>query len=919
MDKFSFLNTVHTGYISDLYDQYLINPDSLEPSWRSFFQGFDFANENFSTTNEDSNIHVPENVLKEFKVLDLINGYRTRGHLFTKTNPVRGRRKYTPTLAIENFGLSSHDLDTVFDAGDIIGTGKATLRKIIKHLETVYCDSIGVEYMYIRNPEEIKWLQKQLNRNSNHPNYSVESKKYILKKLTQAVTFENFLQTKYVGQKRFSLEGGETLIPAISAVIRNAAEIYDVDEFVLGMAHRGRLNTLTNIFRKPIRDLLSEFEGKDFEDKDFDGDVKYHLGLTTHKTLKNNKELKMNLVPNPSHLETVGPIVEGIARAKIDKIYNGDNSKLLPIIVHGDAAISGQGLVYEVTQMSKLKGYSTGGTIHIVVNNQIGFTTNYLDGRSSTYCTDVAKVTLSPVLHVNADDVEAVVHAIEMALDFRMKFKRDIFIDLLGYRKYGHNEGDEPRFTQPNLYKAIAKHPNPRDIYAKQLIGEGVIDTTYLNTSIAEFKNLLEEEYQHSKNVESSKVREFMQDTWKNFPRRDLKAMLSSEDTTYSSSKLKDVAKVVSTVPEGVKFLRKAERILRDRNKMVFETNKIDWGMGETLAYGSLLQEGFDVRISGQDVERGTFSHRHAILRDEISEERINLLNTLDENQGKMDIFNSLLSEYGVLGFDYGYAMANPNTLTIWEAQFGDFSNGAQIIFDQYLSAAEDKWKLQNGIVVLLPHGYEGQGSEHSSARMERFLQLCAIDNMILADCTTPANFFHLLRRQMKRDYRKPLIVFTPKSLLRYPLATSSLEEFTNGGFQEVIDDTIAPDNVTKLVFCTGKFYYDLLAERTTLERNDVALIRIEQLFPLHLDKLQQVIDKYPNVKNYVWAQEEPENMGAWSFMLQRFRLVHLEVASQPFYAVPAAGSSARFKRRHQRVIDKVFEMSYSNLDSTKN
>jgi len=919
MDKFSFLNTVHTGYISDLYDQYLINPDSLEPSWRSFFQGFDFANENFSTTNEDSNIHVPENVLKEFKVLDLINGYRTRGHLFTKTNPVRGRRKYTPTLAIENFGLSNDDLDTVFDAGDIIGTGKATLRKIIKHLETVYCDSIGVEYMYIRIHEEIKWLQKKLNRNSNHPNYSVESKKYILKKLTQAVTFENFLQTKYVGQKRFSLEGGETLIPAISAVIRNAAEIYDVDEFVLGMAHRGRLNTLTNIFRKPIRDLLSEFEGKDFEDKDFDGDVKYHLGLTTHKTLKNNKELKMNLVPNPSHLETVGPIVEGIARAKIDKIYNGDNSKLLPIIVHGDAAISGQGLVYEVTQMSKLKGYSTGGTIHIVVNNQIGFTTNYLDGRSSTYCTDVAKVTLSPVLHVNADDVEAVVHAIEMALDFRMKFKRDIFIDLLGYRKYGHNEGDEPRFTQPNLYKAIAKHPNPRDIYAKQLIGEGVIDTTYLNTSIAEFKNLLEEEYQHSKNVESSKVREFMQDTWKNFPRRDLKAMLSSEDTTYSSSKLKDVAKVVSTVPEGVKFLRKAERILRDRNKMVFETNKIDWGMGETLAYGSLLQEGFDVRISGQDVERGTFSHRHAILRDEISEERINLLNTLDENQGKMDIFNSLLSEYGVLGFDYGYAMANPNTLTIWEAQFGDFSNGAQIIFDQYLSAAEDKWKLQNGIVVLLPHGYEGQGSEHSSARMERFLQLCAIDNMILADCTTPANFFHLLRRQMKRDYRKPLIVFTPKSLLRYPLATSSLEEFTDGGFQEVIDDTLAPENVSKLVFCTGKFYYDLLAERTNLERDDVALIRIEQLFPLHLDKLQQVIDKYPNVKNYVWAQEEPENMGAWSFMLQRFRLVHLEVASQPFYAVPAAGSSARFKRRHQRVIDKVFEMSYSNLDSTKN
>ncbi|UMB52651.1 2-oxoglutarate dehydrogenase E1 component [Lutibacter sp. A64] len=906
MDKFSFLNAVHTEFIADLYDQYLINPDSVETSWRSFFQGYDFANENYSLT--DAEVQIPENVFKEFKVIDLINGYRTRGHFFTKTNPVRARRQYTPTLEIENFGLSENDLDTVFDAGGMIGSGKNTLRNIIKHLQNIYCDSIGVEYMYIRNPKEIKWLQKQLNRNSNHPNYSVESKKYILQKLNQAVTFENFLQTKYVGQKRFSLEGGETLIPALGSVIRNAAEIYDVDEFVLGMAHRGRLNTLANIFRKPIRDIFSEFEGKDFEDETIDGDVKYHLGLTINKTLKNNKELKMNLVPNPSHLETVGPIVEGITRAKIDKTYDGNNSKILPIIVHGDAAIAGQGLVYEVTQMSKLPGYTTGGTIHIVINNQIGFTTNYLDGRSSTYCTDIAKVTLSPVLHVNADDVEAVVHAVEMALDFRMKFKRDIFIDLLGYRKYGHNEGDEPRFTQPKLYKAIAKHKNPRDIYAEKLISEGTIDSSYLNNTIAEFKNLLEEEYQLSKQTETSKVSEFMKDTWKDFKRHRLDAMLISETTDYPKSKLETISNAVSTVPEGVKFLRKAERILRDRNRMVFETNKIDWGMAETLAYGSLLQEGFDVRISGQDVERGTFSHRHAILRDEISEERINLLNTVEGNKGQMYIYNSLLSEYGVLGFDYGYAMANPNTLTIWEAQFGDFSNGAQIIFDQYLSAAEDKWKLQNGIVVLLPHGYEGQGSEHSSARMERYLQLCAIDNMIVTNCTTPANFYHLLRRQMIRKYRKPLIVFTPKSLLRHPLVTSTLDEFSKGSFQEVIDDTIDPNNVTKLVFCTGKFYYDLLAERTNLERNDIALVRIEQLFPLHLDKLQQIIDKYPNVKNYVWAQEEPENMGAWSYMLQRFRLVHLEVASQPFYAVPAAGSSARFKRRHQRIIDKIFQ-----------
>jgi 2-oxoglutarate dehydrogenase E1 component len=908
MDRFSFLNTVHTEHIAQLYEQYLNSPDTVEPSWRNFFQGYDFAQTDYSENGEDAVVEVPEKVSKEFRVIDLINGYRTRGHLFTRTNPVRERRKYSPTLALENFGLSEADLDTVFDAGEIIGTGKAPLRKIIEHLETIYCDSIGVEYMYIRNPEEIRWLQQKLNRNLNHPEYSTDTRKYILTKLIQAVTFENFLQTKYVGQKRFSLEGGETLIPAISAIIRNAAEIYDVDEFVLGMAHRGRLNTLTNIFRKPVREVFSEFEGKDFEDQNIDGDVKYHLGFTTTKTLRNKKELKMNLVPNPSHLETVGPIVEGIARAKIDEVYKGNNSKLLPIIVHGDAAIAGQGVVYEVTQMSKLNGYSTGGTIHIVVNNQIGFTTNYLDGRSSTYCTDVAKVTLSPVLHVNADDVEAVVHAVEMALAFRMKFKRDIFIDLLGYRKYGHNEGDEPRFTQPKLYKAISRHPNPCDIYAMKLIEEGLIDNSYYTQAIGAFKAFLESEYDHSKQQATSNIREFMEDVWKDFERKGRETMLEPYKTGTKPDVLKHIAKTISTVPKGVKFLRKAERILRDRGKMVFENDRIDWGMGEMLAYGSLLIEGYDVRVSGQDVERGTFSHRHAILRDEISEERINLLNRLSPEQGHMDIFNSPLSEYGVLGFDYGYAMARPRTLTIWEAQFGDFSNGAQIIFDQYISAAEDKWKIQNGIVVLLPHGYEGQGSEHSSARIERFLQLCAIDNMTVANCTTPANFYHLLRRQMVRDFRKPLVVFTPKSLLRHPLAVSRLDDFAKGGFEEVIPDTIPVKPVKKVVFCSGKFYYDLLEVRTAQERNDIALVRIEQLFPLHQEKLDEIITSYPNAEQFIWAQEEPENMGPWPYMLQRFKSVPLEVASQPFFAVPAAGSTARFKARHQAVIDKVFK-----------
>ena len=557
--------------------------------------------------------------------------------------------------------------------------------------------------------------------------------------------------------------------------------------------------------------------------------------------------------------------------------------------------------------MSKLNGYKTGGTIHIVVNNQVGFTTNYLDARSSTYCTDVAKVTLSPVLHVNADDAEAVCHAMEMALEFRMKFKTDVFIDLLGYRKYGHNEGDEPRFTQPKLYKAIAKHQNPRDLYAAQLLQEGTISNTYLDEITSEFKNMLTAEFDKSKEDSTSKVKEFMQSTWKGFARKQLKSMLEIVDTTYGVEKLKHIAKVVSTVPEKVQFVRKAERILQGRAKMTFETNTLDWGMAENLAYGSLMEEGFNVRISGQDVERGTFSHRHAILRDEITEERINLLNTNPKNKGQMTIYNSLLSEYGVLGFDYGYAMANPDTLTIWEAQFGDFSNGAQIMFDQYISAAEDKWKLQNGIVVLLPHGYEGQGSEHSSARIERYLQLCAIDNMTVANCTTPANFYHLLRRQMKRDYRKPLIVFTPKSLLRHPKAVNTIEELATGEFQEVIDDTINPEKVTKVVFCMGKFYYDLLAEREILEREDIALVRIEQLFPLHLEKLQKAIDRYPNAKDYVWAQEEPRNMGAWSFMLERFDLVRLNVCSRKYYAVPAAGSSTRFKKRHKAVIDSVF------------
>ena len=915
MDKYSFLNAAHTAYFADLYEQYLEDPDSVEPSWRAFFQGYDFGSENYGLSGEIVEgvaTQIPEHVQKEFQVVKLIDGYRTRGHLFTRTNPVRERRKYAPTLEIENFGLSQADLDTVFNAGEILGIGPQTLRQIRKHLEAIYCEAIGVEYMYIRQPDEIQWIQDKLNKNDNHPTYSVDQKKHILKKLNEAVAFENFLHTKYVGQKRFSLEGGESLIPALDAVIEKAAS-YGVKEFVMGMAHRGRLSTLTNIFGKSAKDIFSEFDGKDYEEKVFDGDVKYHLGWTSDRSTDNGNQINLSIAPNPSHLETVGAVVEGITRAKQDRSYADDFSKVLPIVVHGDAAIAGQGLVYEVVQMAKLEGYRTNGTIHIVVNNQIGFTTNYLDARSSTYCTDVGKVTLSPVLHINADDVEAVIHGILFALDFRMKFKRDVFIDLLGYRKYGHNEGDEPRFTQPKLYKAISKHKNPRDIYADKLIEEGIIDQAYVTKLEKDYKASLEEELETSRQQDKTVISPFMHEQWKDYPRVKRTDMVKTVDTTYPLDKLQNIAKVIATLPEDKKFIRKIQRLVQSR-KTMFDENRLDWAMAEHLAYGSLLEEGYNVRISGQDVERGTFSHRHAVVKVEDSEEEVVLLNNISNNQGKFFIYNSLLSEYGVLGFDYGYAMASPKTLAIWEAQFGDFSNGAQIMIDQYISSGEDKWKTPNGIVMLLPHGYEGQGAEHSSARMERYLQLCAKDNMFIADCTTPANMFHLLRRQMKANFRKPLVVFTPKSLLRHPRVVSSAEEFANGKFQMLIDDTIEASKVNTLVFVTGKFYYDLLEERENLGRDDVALVRLEQLFPLPQDEINEILKKYSSANDIVWAQEEPRNMGAYGHMLMHVEQAkEWRAATRRFYSAPAAGSSTRSKRRHQEIIDYVFDKTKDN------
>ncbi len=917
MDRYSFLGAAHTQFIDHLYEQYLESPDSVEPSWRAFFQGYDFAQESYNgSVSEYAADQVTSGVAaqhmeKEFRVLKLIEGYRTRGHLFTKTNPVRERRKYVPTLELKNFDLSDSDHETVFQAGNEIGLGATTLKVIVDHLEQVYCQSIGVEYMYIRDPKERRWIQNWLQKDYNTPKFSKKQKMEILTKLTEAVAFEGFLHRKFVGQKRFSLEGAEALIPALDAAIERGAHL-GVEEFVVGMAHRGRLNVLANVFGKTYTQIFSEFESKDFEDELFDGDVKYHLGYTSNHQTEMGKEVLLNLSPNPSHLEAVDPVVEGMARAKINNDWNEDTQKVAPILIHGDAAIAGQGVVYEVIQMAKLDGYKTGGSVHIVANNQVGFTTNYIDGRSSTYCTDVAKVTLSPVLHVNGDDVEAVVHAMIFAMDYRQQFHKDVFIDLLGYRKYGHNEGDEPRFTQPNLYKIIAKHPNPRKIYTDKLIAEGTLDQATLKQIDEEFKKQLEGDFDESKKIEKNRITPFMEQVWESYTfANNVEQMFADVDTTYDLEKLRELGRSISQVPEDKNLYKKMVKVLGDRRKMIEETNNLDWGMAELLAYSTLLTEGHNVRISGQDVERGTFSHRHAIMKVEESEEEVCLLNELGVDQGRFAIYNSLLSEYAVMGFDYGYSLAAPETLVIWEAQFGDFSNGAQIMIDQFISAAEDKWKNRSGMVLFLPHGYEGQGAEHSSARLERYLQLCADLNMIVAYPTTPANHFHLLRRQMRRNFRKPLVVMTPKSLLRHPRATSHLEELSEGHFRSVIDDATAdPSKVRKVVFCAGKVYYELLAEKEERKADDVALVRIEQLYPLPKDEIKALLIKYQKADKHIWTQEEPANMGAWGFLLQHFpEEVRLQRVSLKASAAPATGSSKRAMERQRSIIQETFEI----------
>lgn len=906
MDTRKELNFMDIGAIEELYKQYMENPESVDESFRFFFQGFDLATRHFPAKPQEIKGDVGVST-KEIAVMNLITEYRRRGHLFTKTNPVRSRRQYSPTLDLDNFNLSESDLDKEFEAGKEIGIGRATLREIVEHLSETYCKSIGVEYRYMTKPEIVQWLQQKMESSKNQENFPNEKKLHILNSLIEASGFEDYMHRKYVGQKRFSLEGSETIIPALDAIVSHGGS-YDVNDIVIGMAHRGRLNVLTNIMKKPYSQVFRGFTAENYEEEIKYGDVKYHLGYNNTIDYEGRK-ISVSLAPNPSHLEAVGPVVEGIAKAKLEQEHDFQYNQVLPILIHGDAAIAGQGVVYETIQFSKLDGYKTGGTIHIVINNQVGFTTNYLQGRSSTYCTDVAKVTQSPVFHVNGDDVEAMVFVAKLALEFRQKFNIDVFIDLLSYRKYGHNEGDEPRFTQPKLYDIIAKHKNPREIYAGKLISQGVLTQLEYETRVADFHKVLDQAYETANESTQLNIQLFLEEKYKGIRFPKAEDFETIANTKISKEMFLELAEKITSLPKDKHFYNKTVRLFSQRAGMI-KDDSYDWAMGELMAYASLAKENYPVRLSGQDSERGTFSHRHAEIITEDGEEKYFPLKNLGGEHAMVRVYNSPLNEYGVLGFEYGYSLANPFGLTIWEAQFGDFFNVGQVIVDQYISAAQEKWGVKSGLVMFLPHGYEGQGAEHSSGRIERFLNLCANFNMQVVNPTTPANHFHAIRRQLHRDIRVPLIAFTPKSLLRHPDCTSTIADFTEGHFQEIIADNSLKSlsKATKLLLCSGKIYYELDAARKEANADHLSIIRIEQLYPFPAKQLQKILKNYSKDIKLVWVQEEPLNMGAALFVKHWIGDRSLQIISRPSSGVTAEGLTALHKIHQAEIIKEAIQ-----------
>jgi 2-oxoglutarate dehydrogenase E1 component len=914
MKDFQFITNSHPNYIDSLYQDFVKNPASVDVEMRKFFEGFDFAVTNGTAPNNGQSITTSNNgvgdIEKEFNIYQLILAYRQKGHLIANTNPIRERIDRKANLGLENFGFTDADLLTEFEAGKFVGLGKASLQSIVTHLQKCYTNHIGVEFSSVNSRKKIEWIINAVE-NTMHQPVPLQQKKRILQKLNEGVMFEKFLHTKYIGQKRFSLEGGETTIAALDAII-NTAAANNVQEVIIGMAHRGRLNILANIMGKTYEQIFNEFEGKATPDTTMgSGDVKYHLGFSSEVETESGNKINLKLCPNPSHLEAVNPVVVGFARSKADVLYNSDFDKILPILIHGDASVAGQGIVYEVLQMSNLKGYYTGGTIHFVINNQIGFTTDFADARSSDYCTSIAALVKAPVFHINGDDPEAVVKAVQIATLYRQEFNSDIFIDMVCYRRHGHNEGDEPKFTQPHLYALIDKHLNPREVYTQFLIENGEADAQNLAKEmekqfLADLQERLDEVKQNPLPYTFQKPEMW----WRNLRRATPDDFVQSPVTAITKDSFTSIFNGLMKLPANFKPLKKVEKLLQDKLKLYSDEQKIDWATGELLAYGSLLIEGKDVRMSGQDVQRGTFSHRHAVLQDEVTNEPYNRLNHFTESQSSFRIYNSLLSEYAVLGFEYGYAMANPNSLVIWEAQFGDFCNGAQTMIDQFIAAAETKWQRMNSVVMLLPHGYEGQGPEHSSARMERFLQMCAELNMVITNVTTAANFFHLLRRQLSWPFRKPLVNFSPKANLRHPGSYSDVDDFTTGGFKEVIDDSYITDPlaVTKVLFCSGKVYFDLVERQQKENRKDVAVVRLEQIYPIPQTQLDILYSTYSKAI-WHWVQEEPANMGAATFLRMNIQYINFYIISRTASASTATGYAKIHAKEQLELVDKAFSI----------
>ncbi len=907
MADYSYVFNAHPKFIEDMYTKFQQDPTQVDLAWRTFFEGFEFAsngNGAVDTALKSSNSS------KEFGVLSIIHGYRSRGHLLSTTNPIRSRRDRSPHLSLSDYNLEESDLNDVFVSGEEIGMKNATLQQILDRLVAVYTSDLGVECAHIENKDKREWLRAKIESRDLSEDYGLGNAKRerILEKLNGASIFEKFLHTKYVGQKRFSLEGGETTIPAIDAII-NTGAADKVQEVVIGMAHRGRLNVLTNIMGKTYESIFSEFEGTALPDLSFgDGDVKYHLGFSSMVETPSGKTVHLKLAPNPSHLEAVNTVVEGFARAKADILYNSDYDQILPILIHGDAAVAGQGVVFETVQMSQLKGYYTGGTIHFVINNQIGFTTDFDDARSSTYSTGVASIVQAPVFHVNGDNPDAVVYAAELATEYRQLFNNDVFIDMVCYRKHGHNEGDDPKFTQPQMYEFINDHKSPREVYAEKLMKSNEVDKGTAEKLEKEFWNTLQDRLDLAKQTDLPYKYQEPERAWRSLTKKTSgKDYDVSPKTGITGKKIDKILGHLMTVPEDFNLLSKINRLQKGKKKLL-DVNNLDWALAELLAYGSILTEGRNIRMSGQDVKRGTFSHRHAIFNDAKTYKDYNRLSGITEDQGRFMIYNSLLSEFGVLGFEYGYSLATPDALVLWEAQFGDFANGAQTIFDQFISAGESKWQRMSGLVMLLPHGYEGQGPEHSSARLERYLSACAEYNMTVANITTPANFFHALRRQLARPFRKPLIVMSPKSLLRHPLCVSQKSEFTtNNRFQEVLVDHESASKTKRVLLCSGKIYYDLLAAKTAGKRDDVVLVRLEQLYPYPQKQVDEVLAKYKKADLF-WVQEEPKNMGSWYFILNMLRDTNIQVIARKASASPATGFKKVHDKEQASLVEKAFE-----------